>query len=329
MINQVSREQTSQRYKSIQLRGTIIMLTATLSLSGSSVLAKFVYRENVEPMTMLALRFGTAAGLLWLLYLLSGRWRPYIGLKSRGQFWSCVIVGLTNSVSQSLFFIALTDLNPGLAQMIFSFNPAIIALIMFFLGEPLTRLKTGRIGLALGGLYFLTLAGGSSGKPINTFSVVLIIICSIVYALHFVLYQKLLGTTSSRTNTLYILSTMAFGYVGIELARHGITVILTVSGTAWLYILVMAVICTCIARLLMFEGLALIGGTQAALIGVAEPVLVVFASVILLSEQLSLNQWFGASLVVGSVALTGLIKKSAPAPLSETVQLPSSPEALE
>jgi drug/metabolite transporter (DMT)-like permease len=282
------------------------MVFATLCLSSSSLLAKYVYREGVGPVTMLDLRFVVAAAVLWLFYLSARNWRQYIWLKSRRQFWGCVAVGGANALSQSLYFVALQELDPGLAQMIFSFNPAIIALIMLFFGERLTRLKIARLGLGLGGLYFLTLAGGNAGQSVPAFSVLLIMFCSVVYAVHMVLYQKLLPGTSSRTNTLYILTTMAVIYSVIELFQRGVSGVAGVDATAWIFILVMALVSTSVARLLMFGGLALIGGTQAALIGIGEPVIVLFSSVWLLGERLTLNQWLGAGLIICSIALAAI-----------------------
>lgn len=294
-----------------QARGTILMIVATLCLSSSSILAKFIYRENVAPITMLDLRFVIASLVMWLFYSLVKTWRPYLWLKSWRQFWGCVAVGGSNSISQLFYFIALTELDPGLAQMIFSLNPAIIALIMLFFGERLTRLKIARLGLGLAGLYFLTLAGSGSGKAINPWYVLLIIGCSAVYAIHLTLYQKLLGGTNSRTNTLYVLTTMAVIYTVIELVQHQTAGVAAVPAFSWLLIVMMALVSTALARLLMFEGLALIGGTQVALIGIGEPVIVLFTSVLLLNEHLSLSQWIGAGLVIFSIALAAFYKTPA------------------
>jgi len=284
------------------------MLAAAGCLASSSILSIYIYREKVGPNTMLALRYVGAAAMLWLFYLLSKDWRPYIHLTSRRQFWGCVAVAVANSFSQSFYSIGLLKLDPGLAQMIFSFNPAITALILFFFGESLTPLKIVRLALALLGLYFLTQS--SSGKPVELVSVLLIVGCAIPYAIHLVLYQKLLAGTHSRTNTLYIISIMTGIYLTIEMVLHGPGATMAVSGLAWLYIMIMALVSTAFARLLMFAGVGLIGGTQVSLIGIAEPVLVLFSSIVWLGERLSPGQWLGAGLVMVSLALAGLVKSS-------------------
>jgi drug/metabolite transporter (DMT)-like permease len=283
------------------------MLLATPCLASSSLLAKAIYREGVTPLTMLTLRFILASLIMWLFFWFSKKWQPYVWLSSRKQFWGCVAVGVANAMSQLLYAQALTLLDPGLTQMIFSANPAIIAVIMLFLGERLTGLKLTRLGLGLAGLYFLTLAGGSTGS-VSLVAVGLALGCALVYAVHFVLYQKLLSNTNSRTNTLYILSTMAVLYSVVELFQHQLGGITSVSSLGWAEMLVMALVSTVVARLLMFEGLARIGGTQAALAGIAEPVIVLFSSVLLLGERLSVAQWFGAGLVIASIALAALVK---------------------
>jgi drug/metabolite transporter (DMT)-like permease len=284
------------------------MLLATVGLASGSIIVKFIYREGVSPVTMLCLRMIIASAILWLLFVAIKDFRPYLRLESRRQFWGCVAVGATNAVSQLLYFLALTDLNPGLAQMIFACNPAIVVIIMLFFGERLTGLKISRLGLALLGLYFLTLVGSSGDKAVSFTSVALIVVCAVVYAAHLVLYQKLLSDTSSMTNTVYILSTMAVIYLVMELAQRGFAGVTNVSGVAWFWLVLMSLFATVVARLLMFTGLKLVGGTQVALTGVSEPLLVLLGSTLILGEQFSPGQWLGAGLVVTSLALAGLAR---------------------
>ncbi len=289
-------------------KGTILMLLATCCLSSSSIITKFIYREGVGPVTMLVLRFLIASAILWIFYLLSPTWRPFIFLKSKRQLFGCIAVGSANSISQTLYFYALLNLNPGLATMIFSFNPVIIAIIMLFFGESLSRKIIVRLALALGGLYFLTFAGGPGTSNIPLQSVILIILCALVYAIHLVFYQKLLPDTNPRTNTLYILSTMGVIYTFLEGFQNGFRGVFEVSGTAWLFLLFLAIFSTSLARLLMFTGVGLIGGTQVALIGLMEPVIVVISSVIILGERFSPPQWVGGALVLASISLAANFK---------------------
>lgn len=49
------------------------MFLASLCLGMASILAKFAYRAGADPLTMLALRFGLAAVLIWPGYLTTER----------------------------------------------------------------------------------------------------------------------------------------------------------------------------------------------------------------------------------------------------------------
>jgi drug/metabolite transporter (DMT)-like permease len=291
------------------VRGTTMMLIATVCFASGSFFAKAILNQGVDPLTLMALRMPIAALLLWAFYSLLKSWRPFRKLASRRQFWGCVAVAVANSLSQSFYFTALVDTDPGLASMIFSTNPVITALILLFFGERLTKVTILRMVLAMTGLYFLTLAGGLPGRPLNPVSVILIIGCAITYAIHLVLYQKLLGSFDSRTNTVYILTIMAAIFLVIELFRHNVSSMTNVSLTAWLLVIGMAIIATAIARVLMFSAIGLIGGTQIALIGLAEPVLVLIGSVIIIGERLSLSQWLGAGLVLSSITLSAFRQK--------------------
>ncbi len=306
MSKTLKAEPISLERADAQLRGTIMMVLATVGFASGSILVKFIYREGISPATMQAVRMVIAATVLWVLFGAVRGWRQYLRLESRRQFWGCLAVAATNSVSQLLYFLALVELDAGLAQMIFACNPVIVIVIMFFFGERPTGPKMARLGLAMLGLYFLILVGNGGAKPANFTSIMMIIGCAFVYAAHIILYQKLLSQTNSFTNTLYILSIMAVIYTILELAQNGLNGVTHVSGLGWGLLIAMALVTAVIARLLMFTGVMLAGSTTIALAGVSEPLLVLVGATLILGEKLNLWQWVGAGLIVASIGLGSL-----------------------
>ena len=283
------------------ISGVLAMLVATVLLAGGSIFGKLVYREGVAPLTMLSTRFALTIVVLWGIYTILPGWRQYIRLGSRRQLWGCILVGTCNTVSMSLYFFALTEMDASLAVLIYSVAPGMVAGILALFGERFTRIILIRLVVALVGMVLLTSVGGGIAAP--PLAVAMILGCALTYAIHLVFYQKLLAGTDTRTNTLYILSTMGVQFLLCFLIPGQLEQVPALTPNAWLLIGGFVIFTTILARLLMFHGVATIGGSQVALIGIAEPLLVVMLSYILLGERLAPSQWSGAIFILISLGL--------------------------
>ena len=122
-----------------------------------------------------------------------------------------------------------------------------------------------------------------------------------LYGVHLVIGQWTRVDVDSRTVTLYCLTTMAF-VVGIPFVMRGGSME-PVSVQGWTLILLVAIFPTALARLLVFAGLRHIGGIQTALLSMAEPLMAVLMSFLLLGESFTPQQWAGAALFMVSVLL--------------------------
>lgn len=278
------------------------MLLATVFLATGNIFAKIIIRENVPPLTMLGLRFVLVLALLWPWYSFAPGWRRFIKPPSPRWVAAALCTGVANAISMGLYFSALTELNPGLAVMIFSLSPVLVAVMMLLLGERLHRITIGRFALAAGGLYFLTLAGGG-GVTASAGSVALIVGSAFFYAVHFALYQRFLGGVPVRTTVLWVITSMAVVFVLALPFVSSPAIVTSVTPAAWVFILFMAVLTTFVARLLMFASMDRIGGTRVALLGIAEPVLVLISSMLIFGERLASTQWIGVACVVVSLLL--------------------------
>ena len=76
-----------------------------------------------------------------------------------------------------------------------------------------------------------------------------------------------------------------------------------VSTQGWVAILLLAIFPTVVARLLVFAGLHRLGGIQTSLLAIAEVLVAVVFSFILLGESFTTMQWIGAGVFVVSVLL--------------------------
>ncbi|MCC7355583.1 MAG: DMT family transporter [Anaerolineae bacterium] len=289
----------SSRFRHYQ--GIVAVLLAGICLGASSILAKFAYRAGADPLTMLALRFGLAAILIWPGYLTLGK--RYIRATS-ATVVGCLLVGSANIASADLFFTGLTRLDAALASLVFYTYPLSVILLLLALGEHQTIKTIVRLGLTLAGLVLLTGRHGQLAP--DRAGVLMVLGGGVAYALHLVLSQVVLRArgVQSPTIVLYVLTTIGVGMVLCRILAGGPLPAIAVEG--WLAIIGLAVVSTILARLFLFAGIRRIGSAQASLIGTAEPVFAVILAYVVLAERLAWMQLAGGVLVLASVVLSAL-----------------------
>jgi drug/metabolite transporter (DMT)-like permease len=287
----------TRRSKSINhnLRGIVAALLSCLFSGLAPILGKLAYQAGVDPTTVVALRTGLAAGLLWLFYLLF--WRRYIAIDWH-NLAGCVAMGIANGVGSLLYYNGLSRMDASLAHLLYSMYPFWVFIFLSAAGHPISPLSVARLGLVLLSVLLLTWQGGGLVDPLG---VTLMIGAGALYGFHLVLGQWTLVDVDPRTVTLYVLTTMTV-VVGIPFLTQGGPVE-PISAAGWTAIVLIAIFPTALARLLVFAGLRRIGGIQIALLGMAEPLVAVVLSFVVLGESFTALQWLGAGLFMISVLL--------------------------
>ncbi|NJN83956.1 MAG: DMT family transporter [Caldilineaceae bacterium] len=154
-----------------------------------------------------------------------------------------------------------------------------------------------RVALALGGIYLLIGPGGG----VSLIGVGLAVIAVLLFALQMSMTQWCLSAYESRTVALYITLFMSVVVVaawivqGAEWHDPG--------PQGWLSILVLAVVCTWIARILLYSAIRRIGSGQMSLLMPVETLLSITWAFLLLGERLTPLQLVGGALVLSSALL--------------------------
>jgi drug/metabolite transporter (DMT)-like permease len=288
----VTRRSETARHN---LRGIAATLLSCLFAGLAPILGKLAYQAGVDPTTLVALRTALAAGLLWVFYLLF--WRRNIAINWH-NLTGCVGMGVANGVGSLLYYNGLSRMDASLAHLLYSMYPFWVFIFLSAAGHPISPLSVARLGLVLLSAFLLTWQGGDLVDPLG---VTLMIGAGALYGFHLVLGQWTLADVDPRTVTLYVLTTMTI-VVGIPFIAQGGPVE-PISTTGWTAIVMIAIFPTALARLLVFAGLRRIGGVQTALLSMAEPLVAVVLSFVVLGENFTLLQWLGATLFVISVLL--------------------------
>lgn len=281
---------TNQRAKGIQAA-----LASALLLGIVPVFGKQAILGGFTPLAVVALRTCIAAFLLFILMLSYRRQFFYIfpvGL------CGCILAGFINGLGSILYYHALSRIDAGIGQLLYSFYPLFVALWLLVDRQAINRLTIFRLVLSVPGVVLLLAAGNNR---VDLIGAGLMIGSAILYALHLIINQRVLYEVPAPTVTFYTLLSMAATVlVAFLLFKPSLPPL----QTPWWPILGMGVL-TFFSRLTLFYGVKNLGGLQTALLGLGELLVTVALSHFWLGEQMSLWQWIGTVLLCASLVLVG------------------------
>ena len=249
------------------------------------VFGKLAITQGFSPLAVVALRTGFAAGIMLLVTLFL--YPKYFYIFPVGLI-GCILAGAINGLGSLLYYLALDRLHASLGQLLYSLYPFFVALWLILDHQPPTRLTLFRIALATFGVLLLTSVPGSS---VDLTGVIMMIGAAILYAMHLPINQRVLYEVPAPTVTLYTLLAMSAvvipAYLLFDMSwPQG-------DNIPWVPIIGLTFV-TVFSRIALFFGVKKIGGMQTALLGLAELLIAIFLSNLLLGEMLSIYQWIGA-----------------------------------
>ena len=246
-----------------------------------------------SPYAVVALRTGVAAILLVLIMLIFKRQFLYI---YPAGFYGCVLAGTLNGTGSLFYYVGLSKLNASVAQMLYALYPFFVAFWLQLDGQPPSKLTVLRIVIASFSAFLLTKVetGG-----IDLMGVAFMLISAALYALHLPVNQRVLYDVPAPTVTVYTLLAMSAIVVPVYFVVRPPW---PEMNAPWLPVLGLTTV-TLTSRLMLFLGVKNIGGMQTALLGLAELLVAIFFSHLLLGETLTSWQWMGTAGLGASLLL--------------------------
>lgn len=285
----------SRRVRAIPI-GYVYVLLAILGGSIAAVITKYALSSDISPLPLLSTRLLISAALLWLIQLFVFRQRP---LLERRLLLGSMAAGVTNAVSLSTFYLALTYIDASIAMVLFATNPIVMLTILMVIGKMPTRLDAARALLAIVGVTLLVGVGGQVAWQ----GIVLVLITVVLYSVHMLIVQRYLYGYSTAQVTPLFISVMALCVTAASFATTPPADWFSFPPDGWLVIAITAVFSTVLARLALISGIQRIGSGQTALLSPIETLLSVAFAAILIDERLMPLQLVGGALVLISAAL--------------------------
>jgi len=282
---------SSRRRRGLALAG----LSAAL-LGSTPVLGKIALAAGLAPLAVVFLR--TSAATLLLLIVLLPR-RGALAIFPLGLL-GCLLAGFLNGIGSIFFYAGLARVAAGVGQMLFGLYPVWIALVLFLDGQRPSRISLAALALSLPAVYLITSARWQQVDPLGA---VCMVLAGLLFGLHILLNERVLYEVPAPTVAFYTLAAMTlvvgpafllFGRPPAEVAPQALPAMIGLAAI------------TFVSRVALFSGVKSIGGLQSALLGMAEVLVAVALSHLVLGESLTRAQQLGGLLLVGALLLSGL-----------------------
>ncbi len=280
--------------------GIILVALSAVCYGFMPIFAKIAYAAGTSTYTLLFLRF-----LLASIFMFAIMFMKKIPMPSAKDAAIFMALGAIGYVGQSYcYFVALNYASSSTVSLLFYTNPAMILIgsaIAF--KETITTKKLISLCLALAGAF--AIIGGEFDADMK--GILLSIGAALFYSVYILISSRVvkpgMGTQSSAfimlgTCMVYAIVTVFAGFEPPTQTNGAIAVVL------------IALVSTVGAFWTFFAGMEKTGPTVASLVSTLEPVITVVASVIILSEAVTMNLIIGGSLVVSSLIVTILPQKA-------------------
>jgi drug/metabolite transporter (DMT)-like permease len=287
----------------------VIVVTSSFCFCSKGVMAKLMYREGLDAMTVLALRMALALPFFFVGYLWSVRGGVSQPLPRKMWVWLLGIGFLGYYLSSLANFAGLKYISVGLERVVLYTYPTLVLLgnWAFYRQRPSRAALWGAV-LAYVGICvaFWGEAAGRGGAADHVALGVGLVFCSaLTYAAFILLSSKKVAEVGALRFTSIVVSASGF-----MVLLHAALVVPWVTFTqlpsrAWWLGLLIAVVGTVIPSFLMGLGLRLAGPTRFAIIGSVGPILTLALSWYVLGEELNAAQLAGFALsLVGGLSVT-------------------------
>lgn len=299
-----------------QRDGFLLIALSVVGYSCLPVFTKNLYALGVTPLDIGFWRFFLTVPMFWAIVIARGE-RPLTALSKPLPRLRVMAMGTLLGFAALAAFFGLQRLPAGTFSVLFYSYPALVALIEALLGERLSRLAWGALGLTLAGVALTApdFSAGFSGD--NLPGILLALADALVVAVYMTTSSRLLRGYPDMMRAGAWASTGALVVIAVLALARGLAI---PQGEAWVYFVALALVSTVLPVFGLNAGIQKLGATRAAIIATFEPVLTAALAMIFLGEMMFPIQWVGGALIIASVILLQVRRspaKVAPAPVGD------------
>ncbi|AXR83270.1 DMT family transporter [Natrarchaeobaculum sulfurireducens] len=276
--------------------GIALVLISAIGFGTLGIFGVLAADEGLSIPTVLALRFGLAAVVVWAVLWFQGRFRL---LRGRMLAIAFALGGVGYATQSGLYFLGLEFMTAGMVAIVLYTYPAfVVCLVAVVHPSRVTTVLVIALGLSIGGVALITGADPAGADPVG---VLVVLGAALAYSLYIVVSQRALLTVDAEILTAFVLPAAAVSFVVFGLGTE--TLALPNGASAWGVALAIAIFATVVPVLTFFAGITKIGASRASIISTAEPGVTVALGAVVLGEPVTAVTIVGGTLVVVGVIL--------------------------
>jgi len=276
--------------------------------------AKTAYGTGPNPLGVMTVRFTIASILLLAARQMLSRSAP---LPSAKIIWQMLALGFFGVMTVSFtYFLAIRDIDTGLAIVIWYCNPLFVVLASWVLYKKRpSRSVVLSLCFTLTGIYIT--AGQIKGAPPS--AITLVLVSAVLFSGYLLSVAHVLKKVDVLTGVAIINVGTALGYWAVCLIQPlSLSPVFPYSVKSWWIIVALTLFGTVAPFMFSFAGLKRVGPSLLSIITTIEPVLAISIGIIFLHEQLTLNRVIGAGFVIGAlISLSVLESRTAAIPVHQ------------
>ena len=296
------------------MRGALLCLLSAAAFATLGIFGKLASDAGANVASSLLVRFVLAALVFALIVPVTGRWAALRGLPRRVVVTGLGLGAFGYSLQSALFFAAIERLDVSMVALLLYTYPAFVTLAAIALGRAAPSLRTGvALTVASAGLVLVLLAGGGGG--FEAVGALLALGASLTYTTYILVSDGVIADVDPFALALLVLTGASASFTVGGLATGSLD--LALSGEAWLWLVLLALVSTVVAVSAFFAGLRRVGPSEAAILSTFEPPVTVVLAFLILGERLTAPQLAGGALVLAAVVTLQLPARRAAPRLAE------------
>ena len=277
-----------------------------LSSTGFATVPTFtmkIYEHDTNAMGVMSVRFTLAAALMFVVRAVMVRNTPWPSVKNTAKLllWGVCITGISLT-----YFVAINDIDTGLAIVLFYANPLFIVFGSWIIWKkrPSKNVLISLVFTMIG--VFITV--GQIGNA-SLGAVALVLLSAIFFTIYLLGLSHSLEQTDVITSVVLVNAGGAISYWLLHVTSPGsLTSEFPHDSVAWLYVAGLVIFGTVTPILAGFAGLKRVGPNMVSVLTTLEPVLAIAAGVIFLAEDLTVNRVIGAIFVIGALIALSVLE---------------------
>jgi drug/metabolite transporter (DMT)-like permease len=313
-------ENTQLQSPSHYLTGLVLAAAGAILFSGKAIVAKLLYREGIDAVSLIALRMLLAAPFFIAIAFWTWRQQPVL---SRADLFRITLLGLMGYyLSSFLDFLGLQYISAGLERLILFLTPSFVLLLnLWWFKRKVTSSEwlsftVAYCGIALVFWHDMQLARHSH----VVFGATMVFGAAGAYALYLVLSGELLQRVGTLRLVALAMSVSSIACVAQYAVLRPFPTLFTQTLPVWGLSLINATLCTVFPVVLTMMGVARIGASSASQAGMIGPISTLFLGFWVLAEPITLLQLAGTGLVIAGIFILSR-KKSNLSPVTKNESL--------